>query len=117
MQRRIIQMVSKALADPISNRLQRVFSVSQLKIDPTSGRSKANGLEPHHQFPIGLIRLHHSMSLVDIFKAKYLRGFRLVSPGGHPVDDVLKRDVREWKIRRTEHEAAKEAPLDSARHL
>jgi translocation and assembly module TamB len=32
-------LVSKALADPISNRLQRVFGVSQLKIDPsfTSG--------------------------------------------------------------------------------
>ena len=28
-------LVSKALADPISNRLQRVFGVSQLKIDPT----------------------------------------------------------------------------------
>lgn len=32
-------LVSKALADPLSNRLQRVFGVSQLKIDPsfTSG--------------------------------------------------------------------------------
>src|SRR5689334_4236092 len=32
-------VVSKALADPVANRLQRVFGVSQLKIDPafTSG--------------------------------------------------------------------------------
>jgi translocation and assembly module TamB len=32
-------IVSKALADPVSNRLQRVFGISQLKIDPafTSG--------------------------------------------------------------------------------
>ena len=28
-------LIGKALADPISNRLQRVFGVSQLKIDPT----------------------------------------------------------------------------------
>jgi translocation and assembly module TamB len=28
-------LVSKALADPVSNRLQRVFGVSQLKIDPS----------------------------------------------------------------------------------
>jgi translocation and assembly module TamB len=28
-------LVSKALADPVSNRLQRVFGVSQLKVDPT----------------------------------------------------------------------------------
>jgi len=28
-------IVGKALADPVSNRLQRVFGVSQLKIDPT----------------------------------------------------------------------------------
>jgi translocation and assembly module TamB len=28
-------IVSKALADPVANRLQRVFGVSQLKIDPT----------------------------------------------------------------------------------
>ena len=27
--------VSKALAHPMANRLQRVFGVSQLKIDPT----------------------------------------------------------------------------------
>jgi translocation and assembly module TamB len=32
-------IVSKALADPVSNRLERVFGISQLKIDPsfTSG--------------------------------------------------------------------------------
>ena len=28
-------LLSKALADPVSNRLQRVFGVTQLKIDPT----------------------------------------------------------------------------------
>ena len=28
-------LVGKALADPVSNRLQRVFGVSQLKVDPT----------------------------------------------------------------------------------
>ena len=28
-------LLGKALADPVSNRLQRVFGVSQLKIDPT----------------------------------------------------------------------------------
>jgi translocation and assembly module TamB len=28
-------LVGKALADPMANRLQRVFGVSQLKIDPT----------------------------------------------------------------------------------
>ena len=28
-------LVSKALADPVSSRLQRVFGVSQLKVDPT----------------------------------------------------------------------------------
>ncbi len=28
-------LVSKAIADPLANRLQRVFGVSQLKIDPT----------------------------------------------------------------------------------
>jgi translocation and assembly module TamB len=28
-------LVSKAIADPVANRLQRVFGVSQLKIDPT----------------------------------------------------------------------------------
>src|SRR6516162_4424509 len=27
-------IVSKAIADPVSNRLQRVFGVTQLKIDP-----------------------------------------------------------------------------------
>ena len=28
-------IVSKAIADPVANRLERVFGVSQLKIDPT----------------------------------------------------------------------------------
>ena len=28
-------LVSKAIADPVASRLERVFGVSQLKIDPT----------------------------------------------------------------------------------
>src|SRR5262249_10245077 len=34
-------LVSKALADPVANRLQRVFGVSQLKIDPTFASGSA----------------------------------------------------------------------------
>ena len=34
-------IVSKALADPVANRLQRVFGVSQLKIDPTFASGSA----------------------------------------------------------------------------
>lgn len=57
------------------------------------------------------------MSLLNFFKPKDVRRFGAVTAGRHAVDDGLKWDVRQWKFRRTEHETAKEAEVDSAWHL
>ncbi len=43
---------------------------------------------------VSLIRLHHSVSLPDLFKAKYMRRLRLIATGSRPVDDGLERDIR-----------------------
>ncbi len=57
------------------------------------------------------------MSFLYLVEAKHARWFCFVLPEGYLIDDRLKRDVRQRKSRRAEHEAAEEAKVDSARHL
>ena len=57
------------------------------------------------------------MSVLDIFKTKYSRGFCFVAAGCYAIEDDLEGDVRQRKFRCPEHETAKEAELDTARHL
>ena len=58
---------------------------------PNQGNSPSS--VPHHQFPASLIRLHHSMSLANLIKAKNPCRFSLVAPGRRPLDDGLERDI------------------------
>src|SRR5205823_13572890 len=73
--------------------------------------------DKHNHFATGLVRLHHPMRFPNILKAKYAGWFRLIATSGHLISDGLKWNIRQRKARFPEHKTAKEAEVDTARHL
>src|SRR5262245_55517085 len=57
------------------------------------------------------------MRLPNVLKAEHSGWFRLIAARSHLFGDGLKRNVREGKLRRAEHETAEEGKVDAARHL
>src|SRR5262245_38120092 len=57
------------------------------------------------------------MRLSNVLKAKHSGWFRLIAAFRHLFGDGLKRNVREGKLRRTEHETAEEGKVDATCHL
>src|SRR5437016_4520184 len=73
--------------------------------------------DTYDKLPIRLISFHHSMRLPNVLKAEHSGWLRLIAACRHLFGDGLKRYVREWKLRRAEHEAAEEGQIDTACHL
>src|SRR5215510_14947300 len=73
--------------------------------------------ETYDKLPDRLIGFHHSMRLPNVLKAEHSEWFRLIAACRHLFGDGLKRNVRERKLRRAEHEAAEEGKVDAACHL
>src|SRR5262249_38932779 len=63
------------------------------------------------------IGFHDSMRLSNVLKAEHSGWLRLIAARRHLFGDGLKRNVREWKLRRAEHETAEEGKVDAAWHL
>src|SRR5882724_12634144 len=57
------------------------------------------------------------MRLPNVLKAEHSGWLRLIATFRHLFGDGLKRNVREGKPRRAEHEAAEEGQVDAACHL
>src|SRR5262245_12833566 len=57
------------------------------------------------------------MCLPNVLKAKHSGWLRFKSACRHLFGDGLTRNVREGKLRRAEHETAKESQIDAACHL
>src|SRR5262245_58215097 len=57
------------------------------------------------------------MRLPNVLKAEHSEWFRLIAACRHLFGDGLKRNVREGKLRRAEHETAEEGKVDAACHL
>src|SRR5262245_55499057 len=74
-------------------------------------------LETYHKLPARLIGFHHSMRFPDVLEAEHSGWLRLIAACRHLFGDGLKRNVREGKLRRAEHEAAEESQIDAACHL
>ena len=79
---------------------------------------KASLLQPHDELAVRLIGLHQAMGLLDVREAEHLRRFCLVDLGGDPIDDVLERNLRKRKVRRSRDErAGEDAEMAAARNL
>ena len=57
------------------------------------------------------------MSFPDVLEAKYACRFRLITPTGCPVNDVLKRNIRKREFWRAKYETTEEAEVHPAWHL
>jgi hypothetical protein len=57
------------------------------------------------------------VSVLDVLKGKYLRGFGLVDTGLDSLENLRKRDLREWKFWRSHHERAREDTTACAARL
>jgi hypothetical protein len=57
------------------------------------------------------------MRFPNVFKAKYSGWFCFTATGGHLIGDGLERNIGQRKPRIAEHKTAKEAEVDTARHL
>src|SRR6266403_3922664 len=71
----------------------------------------------HHHFPLGLVRLHHSMRLMDLLELINPGRFCLVPAGSDILGDALQRNVGERKAGGSKHETAEEGQIDATRHL
>src|SRR5436190_11793494 len=71
----------------------------------------------HDQFPFGLVGLHHTMGLADLFETECSGGLDVEPTGRGVRGNLLKRHVGETKPRSSEYEAAEERQIDAARHL
>src|SRR5262245_22550518 len=71
----------------------------------------------HNHFPLGLVRLHHSMRLADLLELENARWLRLVPAGGDIIGDALQRNLGEGKAGGSKHETAEEGQIDATRHL
>src|SRR5713226_2625829 len=57
------------------------------------------------------------MCFSNVLEAKHSGWFGFVTTGGYVINNSLERNIRQRKVRCPEHKAAKEAEVDSARHL
>src|SRR5882724_4092598 len=73
--------------------------------------------ETYDKFSVRLIGFHNSMRFPDVLKAEHSGWFRLIAACRHFFGNGLKRNVREGKPRRAEHEAAEEGQIDATCHL
>src|SRR5262245_14931996 len=73
--------------------------------------------ETYDKLPDRLIGLHQPMRLPNVLKAKHSGWLRLIAACRHLFGNGLKRNVREGKLWRAEHEAAEEGKVDATCHL
>src|SRR5262245_23736788 len=73
--------------------------------------------EKYNNLPDRLIGFHKSVRLSNVIKAEHSGWLRLIAACRHLFGDGLKRNVREGKLRRPEHETAEEGEVDAACHL
>src|SRR5215831_5322109 len=75
-----------------------------------------DGSQEHDHLPLGLIRLHDAVRLLDLLEAEHARRLRAVAARLHVGRDRLEGHVRQREARLAEYEAGEEGQVDAARH-
>src|SRR5258708_4885348 len=82
-----------------------------------SNSFRGNAVDAHDYFAKCPILFHHPLCFSNILEAKHSGWFCFVTTCGYLINNSLEWNIRQRKVWCPEHKTAKEAEVDSARHL